>query len=363
MMKTDKAGVYIHVPFCQRKCPYCDFYSVAASEEKKSLYVKAVINAIELFEGDFTADTLYFGGGTPSLLGAKHLCGIFEAAARRFGGSFSEVTLEANPCDITLDDMYALQKAGFNRISFGVQSLNDQTLKALGRGHTAKEALTALGQASKAGFSHISADLMLSVPSQPLEQIDETVRRLSQSPLDHISAYILKIEPNTLFFRRGIEVGEESADFYLAAVQACERYGFMQYEISSFAKSESARGRHNLKYWRCEEYLGIGPAAHSFIGGRRFFTPRDLNAFIAAENPWQLAVSDGEGGSEEERLMLGLRLTDGILPTDFSPALQKNIENKLPGLQRAGLIKRNGGRLLLTPTGFLVSNAIISELI
>lgn len=358
-----RIGVYLHVPFCAGKCPYCDFYSRCGGEEEYDRFTDAAVRAIETAP-DGEADTVYFGGGTPVLLGERRLLRLLGAVARRFGGNWREATVEANPCAVSPPMLRALKAGGFTRLSFGVQSLCDPTLRTLGRRHDAARALAAIDEAAAAGFVHLSADLMLAVPGQTVGEIERSIDRLAETPVDHLSAYLLKLEPGTVFAQRYSEADEDFvAACYLAMVRRCGERGFSQYEISNFARGEQAQSLHNLRYWRCEEYLGIGPAAHSFLGGRRFYFPRDLEGFIRSPDVWALAADDGEGGGEEERLMLALRLTEGIALSSLSPGRRAAVETAAPRLEEAGLLRRREGRLLLTPEGFLVSNAVIAALL
>lgn len=358
------AGVYLHVPFCDAKCPYCDFYSRVGDAAVYDRYLAAMIRAIDRFDGDFSADTLYFGGGTPVLLGADRLLALLGAARRRFGDRQAEITIEANPCAVDEPLLRQLAEGGVNRISFGVQSMNDGTLRTLGRRHTAERAAEMIDAAHRAGFAHISADLMLATPGQRLEEIDASIAALAALPIDHLSAYLLKIEPGTRFAAQYDDPDEDfAADCYLKMAESCAKQGFSQYEISNFAKNEAAQSRHNLKYWRCEPYLGIGPAAHSFYGGRRFYFPRNSAAFATAENPWSIAVDDGAGGDEDERLMLGLRLSEGIRFCNFSDAAIRRIKQKAPPLIAAGLLTMTDTDLYLSVKGFLLSNAVIAALL
>ena len=362
MMK--QTGLYIHIPFCDGKCPYCSFYSKKGSEQQLDRYTEAVINAIAKYPHDFEAETVYFGGGTPSVMGAERLCRILNAAKERFGKNQIETTVEVNPCTATDELLCALRQGGFDRISFGVQSLDDRLLKILGRKHSAEQAKAAILAAKKAGFEHISADLMLALPEQSLVDIQNSIEQLAALPIDHLSAYILKIEQGTVFYERYPDPdGDFAADCYQTMQQKCAELGFEQYEISNFARNADAKGKHNLGYWRCGEYLGIGPSAHSFMNGRRFYFEGDLEAFISAPDVWQLAVDDGEGGSDEEKLMLGLRIAEGIdldrLDADFKAAV---IKSAAP-LLKAKLLKLDGSILKITDDGFIVSNSIIASLI
>ena len=358
------AGLYLHVPFCTAKCPYCDFYSQSGDDHAYDAYTAAVLRAMAAYDGKLTADTIYFGGGTPVLLGADRLRTLLKAAQKHFGLDQGEITIEANPCSVDTLFLRQLVDAGFNRISFGVQSLNDDTLRVLGRRHSAQRAEEMIAAANCAGFEHISADLMLAVPGQKLSDIDDAVERLSALPVDHISTYLLKLEEGTPFANRYAEPDEDfAADCYLKTVKCCESHGFMQYEISNFAKRPAAQSLHNLKYWQCEEYLGIGPAAHSFFNGRRFYFPRQLAAFIKAQDPWQLTIDDATGGSEPERLMLGLRLAKGIAFSDYSDRFCSRIRQKAIPLSKAGLLTVTEKGVALTTQGFLVSNSVICALL
>lgn len=357
-------GVYLHVPFCAAKCPYCDFYSQRGTAADYDRYLAAMFKAIGKFNGALKADTIYFGGGTPVLLGAERLIVLLNAVKGRFGENPTEVTIEANPCSVDEPFLHQLVEGGFNRISFGVQSMNDDTLRTLGRRHSAERASEVILAASRAGFEHISADLMLAVPGQDLEEIGTSIKALAALPVDHLSAYLLKIEPDTFFAKRYADPDEDfAADCYLKMVESCQQYGFAQYEISNFAKRKSAQSLHNLKYWRCQPYLGIGPAAHSFYNGRRFYFPRNFAAFTTAENPWDITVDDGLGGDEDERLMLGLRLSEGIRFDNFSANVAERIKKKVAPLKSAGLLNINDMGISLTTQGFLLSNAVIAALL
>lgn len=359
-----KAGLYIHIPFCDGKCPYCSFYSKRGSAQQLDRYTKAVINAIADYPHDFEAETIYFGGGTPSVMGAERLCRILAAAKERFGENQLETTVEVNPCTATEELLAALKSSGFDRISFGVQSMNDRLLKVLGRKHSADQAKNAILLAHKAGFKHISADLMLALPEQTVADIQSSIEQLAQLPIDHLSAYILKIEQGTAFYNRYPDPDEDfAADCYQAMQQKCSELGFEQYEISNFSKGKAARGLHNLNYWRCKEYLGIGPSAHSFMNGRRFYFEGDLDAFLNADDPWSLTVDDGEGGNDEEKLMLGLRLADGIDLSGFDSEFTQSVLKSAAPLLKAGLLTLEDHSLKITDGGFIVSNSIIASLI
>ncbi len=357
MNNVSVVGLYIHVPFCLSKCPYCDFYSVRYSAEQAHAYAEAVIRNIRHYSAHY--DTVYFGGGTPILL-YRHIGSILSSADIADG---AEITVEANPCMAEPEILEALHKAGVNRLSFGVQSMNADELVFLGRRHTTEQAVSAVKNSHSAGFENISADMIIGLPGQTEKKISYTAERLAELGVNHISAYILKIEENTPFAvsRPELPDDDRTAELYLYTVKRLAELGFPQYEISNFAEQEF-RSRHNLRYWRCEEYIGIGAAAHSYYNGKRFCTPRDIASFI--QNEHQITgITDDHPGGWEEYAMLKLRLTEGIT---FAEAERYGRRGEL--IQKAAklperLVSVSGSGISLTPEGFLVSNSVIGELI
>lgn len=325
-------------------------------------YKKAVIRNLKHYS-DNIFDTVYFGGGTPILLW-REICEILENVSL---ADNEEVTLEANPCAALEENLRALRTAGVNRISLGVQSLNDSELKALGRRHNAETAVRAIETAYNCGFENISADIMLATPLQTAESLAETVSALGKLPVTHISAYMLKIEENTPFAERKLFLPDEDSvcEMYLNTVEQLEGLGFTQYEISNFAKDGFAC-RHNMKYWNCEEYLGIGPAAHSYYNGERFFVKKDIEGFIRSERQMTFK-EDNEAaryGGSEEYAMLRLRLTEGLDLKEY----ERRGGNVKELLKASAKIPKDyyiydGERISLTSKGFLVSNTIISILL
>jgi len=359
-------GLYIHTPFCAGKCPYCDFYSLSGSQELYDTYSAAV--AVQLDNlGGASVDTIYFGGGTPSLLGGKRLASLLDRTASCFSVSENaEITVEINPGDASSELLSALRCAGFNRLSMGVQSGVDSELGQLGRRHSASKAAAAVQNARDAGFDNISLDLMLGIPGQTPASLEQSIDFLCGLAPEHISAYILKIEPGTPFAARIGELNladdDTQAEYYLQAVRQLAAKGYGQYEISNFCRP-GKESRHNLRYWHCEEYIGIGPSAHSFYNGRRYYYPRDLEQFVNAPR----TIDDGEGGSPEEYIMLALRLTEGLTHTGynkrFSAEIPDGIFRRAEKFIRAGLLVHNKNGIHLTPEGFLLSNAIIAALL
>lgn len=356
-------GLYFHIPFCARKCPYCDFYSVSYTRETAEAYVGAILRNIRAYAVSDTVDSVYFGGGTPSLLSAAHIGKIIELCAARYHFSEdAEITLEYNPTGNRADYLRELRAAGVNRLSVGTQSFSDEELRMLGRTHSAAQGMAAVRAAADAGFSNISCDLMLALPGQTKEILRGSIRCLSELPVTHVSAYLLQIEEGTPFSQNAALLSrlpddDGAAELYLHAVSTLDAAGFRQYEVSSFARS-GMRSRHNLKYWQCEPYLGIGAGAHSCFDGKRFCVPRDVAAFIKAPvQPEELI--DAQPCMQEERMMLALRTTDGIPENALSASARK----QLPMLCKAGYVRQESGRIFLTPEGFAVSNAVIAALI
>ena len=365
-----EAGMYIHVPFCISKCKYCDFYSLTNKEELIPEYVKRLKNALEYYRNRYARryNSLYFGGGTPLLLGEEHLCDIMASAAPLLSKR-AEVTAEGNPAAGGKIDFGALKAAGINRISLGLQSSNERELAALGRIHSPKDAEDTVKAAQRAGIENISLDIMIGIPYQTKESLIESARFCAALGAKHISAYMLKIEEGTplaLSPLRLLCAGEdETVELYLALCGELSRLGFEQYEISNFAKP-GFESRHNLKYWRCEEYLGIGPAAHSFMEGRRFYFDRDINEFMTKPFGEQ-EREEGSGGGAEEFAMLRLRLTEGL---DTAELAEKYPDANAEGILRraalyvpAGLVNIEGKRISFTPKGFLLSNTLTAEIL
>lgn len=363
-------GIYIHVPFCKQKCVYCDFYSLPHQEEQMDAYAAALRS--QLFETDFSgyeADTIYFGGGTPSYLGPRRLAALLEAVSAACPiASGAEITFEANP-DSAGDagDLSVLRRAGFNRVSLGMQSASDEELRAIGRVHTMAQVCSAVEAARKAGFDNLSLDLIYGLPDQDLSRWRKNLAAAVELNPEHLSCYGLKAEPGTpLYARRDALPGDEAqAEMYLETVDFLEGRGWRQYEISNFAKP-GRKSRHNLKYWTLEEYAGFGPGAHSDFHGRRFAWARDLEAFLREE----ALLSESQAVTSQERaaewLMLSLRLTRGLDPDIWETRFGRPFAPFLPFLERcaaAGYALREGPRWRLTPQGFLVSNQIIGELL
>lgn len=365
---TNKAGLYLHIPFCEKKCKYCNFYSSFVTEELLNNYTSALIRSIHQWGGNFNRpiDTIYLGGGTPSLL-AHRLPTILNEVKNSFDISAnSEITLELNPASNSEALLEYAKSAGINRLSIGAQSGNDRELKILGRTHTAADTESTVALARKMGFNNISLDIMIGLPFSTNEALKNNLKFITALSPEHISAYILKIEEKTAFYaeKQSLQLPDDdaSAEQYLIMSEFFESHGYNHYEISNFAK-DGYKSRHNLKYWNGTDYLGLGPSAHSALSGKRFYYPNDLKAFITGNTPTQ----DGKSGGKEEFIMLRLRLDSGILfdeyQNSFGASLSEEFLGKCRLFEKAGLVNITEKNISLTNKGMLLSNSIITELL
>lgn len=364
------AGVYIHVPFCLSKCPYCDFYSLPLPDDSMlDVYAAALERDMRRFAGK-QADTLYFGGGTPSLLGGARLARLIGIARDCFSlPADAEVTLEANPADDLKDTFAAFAAAGGNRLSLGMQASAQTRLNALGRRHTPDDLIRTVRDARAAGLHNLSLDIMLAIPGQNVADVRRDATVCAELGATHVSAYLLKIEPGTPFFQQKDQLSlpdeDTAVELYLTAVEELERAGFRQYEISNFA-APGKQSRHNLKYWTGAPYYGFGPAASSFFDSRRWAYPRNLSAYLAGGGMAPEEDADIPAGSEEEYALLRLRLTAGIDAADFAarfnhplPEKWRDQASRLP----RRLVRAEEERIAFTPEGFLVSNTLIRHIL
>lgn len=356
-------GVYIHIPYCTAKCRYCDFYSKGASHGVPDCYIDALETAARQFipEGR-RPDTLYFGGGTPSLMTPEQTRRLVQIINPLPG---AEITLEANPETLNAHLLEGFLKAGVNRLSLGVQTARDDSLARLGRPHNAQQARNAFAAAKKAGFENLSGDIMLALPHYTREEFDETLDLIQSGGATHISAYLLKIEPNTVFGKRppqGLPTDDEAAEFYLYGAEQLEKAGYAQYEISNFAQP-GFEGKHNLIYWDCGDYLGLGPAAHSCMDGKRFYWPSSTPQFLAGDaHP----IADGGCGAEDF-IILQLRLSSGLslpaLKDLYGIVFSQKQMHFINQCVNAGYALFDGSVLRLTPQGMLIQNSILCGLL
>ncbi len=354
-------GLYIHIPFCAAKCAYCDFYSFKATDSIMDDYVDEVISRLSEFR-EYDVETLYIGGGTPTLLGAKRLQRLLKATSAL--GNFTEATIEANPADDLYDTLSAALDGGINRLSLGIQTAVESELALLSRRHNNMDVERTFETAHKVGIDNISADVMLAIPNQTTETLDTTLDFIGAFNPKHISAYLLKLEQGTPLYenRDNLPLPDDdtAAALYLQCCNRLKAMGYGHYEVSNFAK-DGYESQHNTNYWRCGEYIGIGAAAYGFLEGKRYFFERDIKAFINGAPP----VSDGIGGTAQEQLMLGLRLKDGISSKNYCRQSGCDLAAFTlfcEMLAKNGLAEFSGDRLTLTDNGFLVSNEIIAQL-
>lgn len=365
---SNTIGLYIHIPFCKSKCPYCDFFSGRASENDYDNYIKTLSDNISLWstKTNKAVSSVYFGGGTPSILGAERLSLLLNKIKEEFKvAENAEITAEVNPDSGKTLDFDLLKLNGFNRISVGMQSAVEQELKALGRIHSINDAEVTIKRAQNAGIENISLDLMLSIPYQTIDSLKKSIDFCASCGVTHISSYILKIESGTVFERiqDKLELPDDDrqAQLYLFAVDYLKKLGFEQYEISNFSKA-GYESRHNINYWKCGEYIGIGPSAHSFFDGKRLYYSRNMEDFI--ENK---TYFDCYGGDKEEFIMLSLRLKSGLNFKEYRERYNEDFpKDKIKNIKKfavMGYMELNDDCAYFTPKGYLVSNAIISELI
>lgn len=371
-------GLYLHIPFCKQKCAYCDFYSLARGQEHMDDYTDALcahLAETAPFAAGYTVDTVYFGGGTPSYLGVKRLVQVMKTIRKKFSlAADAEITLEANP-DSGGDwrELRTLRRAGFNRLSLGMQSACDRELREIGRVHTMAQTAAAAEAARRAGLGSLSLDLIYGLPHQTLTRWQENLTAAVDLAPEHLSCYGLKVEEGTpLFARREtaeLPGDETQAEMYLWTVDFLHRHGYRQYEISNFAKPGFA-SRHNLKYWTLQEYAGFGPGAHSDFGGVRYAYQRDLMGYIQGVRQHMPMLAESERISPLDRdtewLMLGLRTVQGLNPGEFERRFRRRFACFLPFLTQcaqAGYAVEEAGCWHLTPNGFLVSNQIIGGML
>ncbi len=364
-----RPGLYIHIPFCRGKCPYCAFFSVA-STSLVPRWIEAFKKEVVYYKDRFNRfDSLYLGGGTPTLLEAGTLSSVMDYIRAHFDfDSSSEITIEANPCDLKTEKIRALKDMGFNRVSLGVQSFDDRTLSFLGRKHTAEQAAKALNDLRSSGFENISIDLIYGFEGQSTKDLVNTLGKAISFQPEHLSCYQLTLEKKTLFWKlkdRGLlrPLSErEQSSFFLTTSQFLEENGYIHYEISSFAREDIYSSRHNFKYWRHTPYLGLGPSAHSFHETNRWWNVRSVRKYCDALEGGRAPVEGSEDLSNEqlkfESIILGLRTRNGFDQKRIADNLQSR--EMLPGLQNSGLLRVANGRIVPTRKGFLVADYLAS---
>ena len=368
----DPVGLYLHTPFCVSKCPYCDFHSAPPSSDVDlDAYTAALLACMDDWAArrPMTADTLYFGGGTPSLLGGARLAALIRRADACFGllSHTPEITLEANPADDLADTLSAFAAAGGTRLSLGMQSAHPAELAVLGRRHTPADVARTVADAHHAGITNISLDIMLGISGQTAATALQSVERAADLGATHISAYLLKIEAGTPYGACPPPLPDEdaTAELYLAVMERLDGLGYHQYEISNTAKPGCA-SRHNLKYWDSRPYLGLGPAASSCLDGRRFTYPRDTAYFTVGGAPVEDPATATPVGSAEEYALLRLRLTAGLSAADFTARfgipIPRSWQDRAAALPRH-LVAADASGIRLTREGFLLSNTLTTHIL
>lgn len=376
-MKKD-LGLYIHIPFCIKKCAYCDFLSWSGDKDQKEEYVRDLeqeIRSYKTFAADYQVSTVYFGGGTPSILETGQIERIMGALRQTFRiEKKAEITLEMNPGTARKEKLKVYRQLGINRLSIGIQSVKNENLKLLGRIHTYEDFLESYHMAREAGFDNISGDLISSLPGQTLEEWKEELEILIRTPLEHFSVYQLIIEEGTEFYERYGEHEEllpdeeTSREIYLWTGEYLENQGFRQYEISNYARA-GKESRHNLRYWERKDYLGLGLGAASMIRNMRMSNTRDWEKYrTGCRDPRKIREEVEfleEPRQIEEFMFLGLRKTRGVSRKEFRRTFGKDLdliyEKTLKKYLENGMLQESGDRIFLSEEGILLSNQIFAD--
>lgn len=372
-------GVYVHIPFCERKCNYCDFYSIE-NDSQTDEFIKSLCKEIslssEVYGKNNPVETIFFGGGTPSKLKPEQLATIINCIDKNFDlSNLTEFTIECNPGTDFVRNLPFYKDVGINRISIGVQSFVDKELRYLERIHSAKEAKRSIQKTLNFGFDNVNVDIIFSIPNQTRNSLVYTLEQLLSFDIQHISAYSLIYEKGTKLYK-GLQKGtvkplseEQDYAFYKMINAYLSSAGFQQYEVSNYAK-KSRQCRHNLRYWSCKEYLGFGPSAHSFYKERRFWNYRSINRYISLLKKETLPVEDSEVLDFEqqiyENIMLGLRST-GIYPLlmaiDYEVEALHSVRKLLDIWESKGLAVYENAKLRLTNDGYFICDKLTLDLL
>lgn len=368
-------SLYFHIPFCTRKCPYCHFYVIPNQSKAQNELMKALALEWQMLLPKLhnkKIESIYFGGGTPTLLGPDNIRTILSWIEYP---STCEVTIEANPEEVTLSLMQELKQAGINRVSIGVQALDDVSLTMLGRTHNSQKAIQAIESTYQAGISNISIDLMYDLPGQTLESWTSTLAQVKSLPISHLSLYNLTIEPNTSFFKRKerlaplLPTQEMSLKMLDIAVSSLESFGLQRYEISAFAK-EKKQSHHNIGYWTARPFLGLGPSAFSYYEKTRYRNSAHLSRYSAllhaGKSPVDFSEQLAYPDDLHELLAVELRLIKGVELNNFEERhgkLPPSTQEKLQQLQKKGWLEMGKGVLRLTQEGLLFYDSVAVELV
>ena len=373
---AEPLGVYLHIPFCRSKCPYCDFCSFPRPDASlMTAYVDRLIECVETWGENIRGrmvDTVYFGGGTPTLLSPRDAERLLAAVFTHFSAEEdAEVTLECNPATVSRETLAVWRNGGVNRVSMGAQSAHSQELKALGRLHTWNDVCHTVEMIRSLGIDNINLDFMMGIPHQTPQSLLETLRLAIELAPEHLSAYCLMLEEGTPFARRGADAlglpdEDAVADLYELASAYIRSRGYEHYEISNYAKP-GKRSRHNLHTWQGKEYVGLGVAAHGYVDGVRYGNSRDLNGFLAGADITEISRVLTPLDQFEEEVMLGLRVSDGIDPYEltakFGLRVSEGFSMLCETLETQGLLYRQSSKISLTDKGFLVSNYVIGDIL
>lgn len=369
-MKT--LGLYIHIPFCVKKCNYCDFNSYGCSYSYEQPYFAALFEEIKKKAksfSDYVCDTVYIGGGTPTSVKTENITALMGVLKENFNISKNgEITIECNPKTAEQKDFEKYLKTGINRLSIGLQSTQERILKTLGRIHSLSDFEKCLNDAKKAGFKNISADLMFALPDQSTEDFKETLEKVVTYDLNHISCYGLKIEEGTPFYNMDLNLPdeEEEAKMYETALEVLESNGYHRYEISNFAK-KGYESKHNLKYWSLDAYLGLGAGAYSSIEGKRYSNPRPLLEYMENFERKDDLIFLSKEDLMSEFMFMGLRKTNGISKDEFFEKFGEDIYSKfkkpLEKFIKQGVIKEKNGRIYINEKMLYISNLILCEFV
>lgn len=373
-METKPIGLYVHIPFCLRKCNYCDFCSVSYEKSRAEKYTESLIFEIRSYKKEprIKVDTVFFGGGTPSVLSPE----LFSKIANTIRESFdiaenSEFSIEVNPATLSHEKLKAFIDAGVNRISIGLQSIHENEMKILGRIHTYEDFEKTYSMIRAAGIDNLNVDLMYGIPEQTKQSLRQTVEKIISLSPSHISAYGLIIEDGTPFYenRRTLILPDEDTeyDMYLMIEKMLTDAGYCHYEISNYAK-DGYESKHNLKYWRDEEYIGVGLAAHSYLDGKRYFNTDSFDEYFDGFGvKYRQEENKSRGLDKFEYAMLALRLSEGISLPEYEALFGEKFaagkEELLKKYISMGFMKISDDRLSFTGKGFYVSNTILAELL
>ena len=375
-------GIYVHIPFCVRKCDYCDFLSMPVGNEGMDDYIYALLCEIKGYAGKFNCvgdgyglSSIYIGGGTPSLLSADSVSMITDCIRRQFVNAYGkdvEITMEANPGTVSPDSLKSYRECGINRLSIGLQSVNDDELRTLGRIHDAEAFFKAFDAAKKAGFYNINVDIMTALPGQTLDSLENTLKAVTDLSCTHISAYSLILEEGTPFYKRyagkdGLPGEEKEREMYHFTVSYLKEHGYKRYEISNFSLP-GYESRHNSAYWKRNDYLGFGLGASSLVDNTRYKNTVNMCDYLKhplSRDLFEENISLSERDRMAEHMFLGLRLSEGVSEEEFGKEFEKEIDEiygrELSRLVTEGLLLRNGGRIRLTEKGVDYGNYVFSR--